>query len=304
MTQNSEKSLTKEASDFAYKLKYEHLTNNALNITRRCILDGISVMIGGTEQDALDVMYRYIKSTDGSPQSRLIGVKDKKYPAHLSALWHGLAGHAMDWDDTQLSVGPGRMYGLLTHPTVPPLSACLSLAETLTNVSGEKFSGKTHLANIFKSKTSAFFLNENQINDEALKKIKLYESIIVDGFTNTIDERLIYSILNLVDQDSKYLLINSETPLGEINFKLPDLASRSKNLLHAKIESPDDDLIFAIILKNFSDRQIKLEKKIIEFIINRIDRSYSKISEFIYKIDEFSLKKKKPINLKTIKEIL
>ena len=123
-------------------------------------------------------------------------------------------------------------------------------------------------------------------------------------YNNKCDEKLMYSIFNLVDQDSKYLLINSETPLGEINFELPDLASRSKNLLHAKIEPPDDDLIFAIILKNFSDRQIKLEKKIIEFIINRIDRSYSKISEFIYKIDELSLKKKKPINLKTIKEIL
>ena len=174
----------------------------------------------------------------------------------------------------------------------------------ILNISGEKFSGKTHLANIFKSKASALFLNENQINDEIFKKIKLYESIIIDGFSNTFDEKLIYSILNLVDQDSKYLLINSETPLGEINFKLPDLASRSKNVLHAKIDPPDDDLIFAIILKNFSDRQIKLEKKIIEFIINRIDRSYGKISEFIYKIDELSLKKKKPINLKTIKEIL
>ena len=174
----------------------------------------------------------------------------------------------------------------------------------ILNISGEKFSGKTHLANIFKSKTSALFLNENQINDEVFKKIKLHESIIIDGFTNTIDEKLTYSILNLIDQDSKYLLIISATPLSEINFDLPDLTSRSKNLLHAKIESPDDDLIFAIILKNFSDRQIKLEKKIIEFIINRIDRSYSKISDFIYKIDELSLKKKKPINLKTIREIL
>ena len=63
-------------------------------------------------------------------------------------------------------------------------------------------------------------------------------------------------------------------------------------------------MIFAIILKNFSDRQIKIEKKIINFIINRIDRSYRKIDEFIYKIDEISLKKKKPINFKTIKEIL
>ena len=174
----------------------------------------------------------------------------------------------------------------------------------ILNISGEKFSGKTHLANIFKSKASAFFLNESQINDEAFKKIKLYESIVIDGFSNTIDERLIYSILNLVDQDSKYLLINTETPLGEIKFKLPDLASRSKNSLQAKIDPPDDELIFALILKNFSDRQIKLEKQIIEFIVNRIERSYSKISEFIYKVDELSLKKKKPINLKTIKEIL
>jgi len=174
----------------------------------------------------------------------------------------------------------------------------------ILNISGEKFSGKTHLANIFKSKSSALFLNENEINNDVFKKIKLYESIIVDGFSNKIDENMTYSIFNLVDQDSKYLLINSETPLGEINFKLPDLVSRSRNLLHAKINPPDDELIFAIILKNFSDRQIKLEKKIIEFIINRIDRSYSKISEFIYKVDELSLKKKKPINLKTIKEIL
>ena len=168
----------------------------------------------------------------------------------------------------------------------------------------EKFSGKTHLANIFKSKSSAIFLNENDINNDVFKKIKLYESIIVDGFSNKIDENLTYSIFNLVDQDNKYLLINSETPLGEINFKLPDLVSRSRNLLHYNINPPNDELIFAIILKNFSDRQIKLEKKIIEFIINRIDRSYSKISEFIYKVDELSLKKKKPINLKTIKEIL
>ena len=174
----------------------------------------------------------------------------------------------------------------------------------ILNISGEKFSGKTHLANIFKLKSSALFLNETEISNEIFKKIKLYESIIIDEFSNTVDENLIYSIFNLVDQDSKYLLINSEIPLSEINFKLPDLVSRSKNSLQARINPPDDELIFAIILKNFSDRQIKLEKQIIEFIVNRVERSYGKISEFIYKVDELSLKKKKPINLKTIKEIL
>ena len=174
----------------------------------------------------------------------------------------------------------------------------------ILNITGEKFSGKTHLANIFKSKTKALLINADKIDEKIFNKINLFESIIIDDFEKFNDERLIYSILNLIEQDNKYLLINSLKPINEIYFELQDLVSRSKNCLIAKIDKPDDDLIFAIILKNFSDRQIKIEKKIIEFIINRIDRSYSKIYEFIYKIDELSLKKKKPINFKTIKEIL
>ena len=63
-------------------------------------------------------------------------------------------------------------------------------------------------------------------------------------------------------------------------------------------------MIYALILKNLSDKQILIEKKLINYIIKRIDRSYSKIYEFIYKIDELSLKKKKSIDLKIIKEVL
>ena len=62
--------------------------------------------------------------------------------------------------------------------------------------------------------------------------------------------------------------------------------------------------MFALILKNLSDRQIYIDKKIIHFIIKRIDRSYGKIFDFIYKIDGISLKRKKPIDFKIIKEAL
>ena len=176
--------------------------------------------------------------------------------------------------------------------------------KNILNISGEKFSGKTHLANIFLSKNKGIKLFDKEIDEHIFKKLKLYENIIIDDYENQCDEKLMYSIFNLVDQDNKFMLINSEQPINEIKFNLPDMISRSKNCLVAKIENPDDELIFAIIIKNFSDRQIKLEKKFIEFIINRIDRSYSKIYEFIYKLDELSLKKKKPINLKTIRELL
>ena len=174
----------------------------------------------------------------------------------------------------------------------------------ILNISGEKFSGKSHLANIFKLKSKAFLIKGNEIDNSIFKSLKLHESIIIDDFEECNEEEILYSIFNLIDQDSKYLLINSLKPINEIKYKLPDLTSRSKNCLYAVIENPDDELLFAIILKNFSDRQIKIEKKIINFIISRIDRSYRKIDEFIYNIDELSLKKKKPINLKTIKEIL
>ena len=77
-----------------------------------------------------------------------------------------------------------------------------------------------------------------------------------------------------------------------------------KNFLLQNIEKPDDELIFALILKNLSDRQISLDKKLIHYIIKRIDRSYGKIIDFIYKIDEVSLKKKRSIDFKIIKDVL
>ena len=176
--------------------------------------------------------------------------------------------------------------------------------KNILNIYGEKFSGKTHLANIFLNKNKGIKVNENEINEEVLKKFKLHENIIIDNYDCKCDEKLMYTIFNLIDQDNKYLIINSIKPINKINFKLNDLKSRSKNCLFAKIDYPDDELMFAIILKNFSDRQIQVDKKLIDFIIKRIDRSYGKIVDFIYKVDELSLKKKKAIDLKTIKEIL
>ena len=172
------------------------------------------------------------------------------------------------------------------------------------NICGDNYSGKSHLANIFLKKFKGVKIDAHSISDENLNEIKVYENIVLENFDRNINEVLIYSLFNLIDQDNKYLIINSRVPINEINFSLSDLKSRTKSCLFAKIEKPDDELMFALILKNFSDRQIVIDKKLIDFIIKRIDRSYSKIFEFIYKIDELSLKKKKPINLKTIKEVL
>ena len=172
------------------------------------------------------------------------------------------------------------------------------------NISGEKFSGKTHLTNIFLKKFNGVRIESSLLNDENIKAIKPYQNIVLENLCLGVNENLIYTLFNIIDQDNKFLVITSTTPIVEINFKLEDLRSRTKNCLLTKIENPDDELMFALILKNLSDRQITLDKKLIDFIIKRVERSYGKIFEFIYKIDKISLKKKKSIDFKIINEAL
>ena len=172
------------------------------------------------------------------------------------------------------------------------------------NISGENFSGKTHLMNIFIKKFNGIKFEASLLKGENLNQIKNQKNIILENLNSNVDEKLVYSLINFIEQDKKFLIITSKLPIVDIKFKLDDLMSRSKNFLLFNIQQPDDELMFALILKNFSDRQISIDKKLINYIIKRIDRSYSKMHEFIYKIDELSLKKKKSINFKIIKEII
>ena len=172
------------------------------------------------------------------------------------------------------------------------------------NISGEKFSGKTHLTNIFLKKFDGIRIESKSLHNDNLKTIKPYQNIVLENINLDVNEKLIYSLFNIIDQDNKFLIITSSKPITEIDFRLEDLKSRTKNCLLAKIENPDDELMFALILKNLSDRQITLDKKLIDYIIKRVERSYGKIFEFIYKIDKISLKKKKSIDFKIINEAL
>ena len=172
------------------------------------------------------------------------------------------------------------------------------------NINGEKYSGKTHLVKIFLKKFQGIFLNADTLSNSDIKNVKIYQNIILDNLSNKINEELFYSLIDIIEKDNKYLIVTSRLPIVNINFSLNDLNSRAKSFLLYNVEKPDDNMMFAIILKNLSDRQIIIDKKLIDFIIKRIERSYSKIFDFIYKIDEISLKRKKSIDFKIIKEAL
>ena len=174
----------------------------------------------------------------------------------------------------------------------------------IVNIFGPSGSGKSHLSSILKTKTKCLEILANELNENIIFEFKTKEVLIIENFNEKIPEELLFSLWNIALQDNKYFLINSIKPISSYKFKLPDLTSRVKSSLNIGIKLPSDDLISAIIAKNFSDKQIMVEEKHIDYIIKRIDRSYEKISQFILTLDRYSLKKKSPFGLKLIKEVL
>ena len=174
----------------------------------------------------------------------------------------------------------------------------------IVNIYGPSGSGKSHLTSILKNKTSFLEIDSRNLNEEIYLKFKTKEALIIENRDEKISEKVLFSIWNIALQDNKYLIINSINPITSYKFKLNDLVSRVNSCLSIGITLPSDDLISVILAKNFSDNQIKVEKKHIDYIIKRIDRSYEKISQFISTLDKYSLEKGSPFSLKLIKEVI
>ena len=172
------------------------------------------------------------------------------------------------------------------------------------NIFGPQGSGKTHLISMLKNKTSAIDVDSNQVTDQIFFEFKLKEVLIIENLKENISENLLYTLYNVAQQDNKYFVLTSREPINKFNFKSMDLKSRVNSTTIIGIDLPSDELISVILSKSFSDKQIKVEKKHIDYIIKRIDRSYEKISQFISTIDKYSLKKGSPFSLKLIKEVL
>jgi len=172
------------------------------------------------------------------------------------------------------------------------------------NIFGPAGSGKSHLASMLKSKTSCLWIDSNELNEKTFLRFKTKETLIIENLNEKISEKLLFTLWNIALQDNKYFLITSTKPLNSYKFKMNDLVSRVNSSLIIGISLPSDDLISVILAKNFSDKQIKIKKKHIDYIIKRIDRSYEKISQFILTLDKYSLKKGSPFSLKLIKEVL
>ena len=173
------------------------------------------------------------------------------------------------------------------------------------NIYGEKGSGKTHLSKILENKIKKIkMISANEINNNIIQDLNRLDCLIVDDFNNDIDEELLYTILNYSKQLNNYVLINSLNSIKNLNFNLKDLESRINSFVFIGIELPTDDILKVIITKTLSDKQISINPKLTDFIINNVERSYQKMFKFIKEVDELSLSTGKSININLIKKVL
>jgi 2-methylcitrate dehydratase PrpD len=130
---------TAAAAEFVDKITFEEIPAEAVRIGTRCLLDGLGLFVAGSEEHTVQLLVDDAAQTGGRPDALLLSRGNTKVPAPMAARVLGTAGHAHDWDDSQVSIDPAHVYGLLTHPTIPPLSSALVMAQKVGGVDGKTF---------------------------------------------------------------------------------------------------------------------------------------------------------------------
>ena len=128
---------TADAVAFIRRTTYRDFPAEAVALGKRCIVDGLGVTLAGSTTEGSGILRDYVRAGGGQEEATAFGTSPCRTSAASAALLNGASGHAMDWDDTQLSTTPDRIFGLLTHPTLPPMTAAIALGERL-RVSGRR----------------------------------------------------------------------------------------------------------------------------------------------------------------------
>jgi len=174
----------------------------------------------------------------------------------------------------------------------------------ILNVFGPRMSGKTFLLTFFANKNSFLKIESKNLNQEILDKALLADALILEDVNININEEFLFLIFNEFKNNNKFLVFSSDVDTSHIQFNLPDLSSRMKSILNLEILNPSDNLLYSILLKELSSRQISIKPELLSYIIKRIERTYSSVNIFVNNIDKASLQKKKRIDLQLINQVL
>ncbi|MBF97266.1 MAG: hypothetical protein CFH34_00672 [Alphaproteobacteria bacterium MarineAlpha9_Bin4] len=170
-------------------------------------------------------------------------------------------------------------------------------------IEGPRASGKSHLVRVWQKKSNCSIFDSEQVNEERINA-KDNKNIAIENLENINNFEFFLHLINYKKEKKLNFLLTSSISISSLNISLKDIKSRLLELPKVKISLPTDNIIKGLIFKLMKDKGVLIDNKLIDFMINRIERSYEGINDFIQELNKVSLEKKKNISKLMIKEVL
>lgn len=155
---------------------------------------------------------------------------------------------------------------------------------------GPSGSGKTHLAHIWASTAGAKIMEPDTLAELVHPTVVAGGAIAIEDVApDAVPEAALFHLINSVREAGASLLITSQTPAEEWHVSLPDLRSRLRMAAPAALGAPDDELLRKVLVKLFADRQLVVDKPLIDYLISRMERSLNAAAILVETLDREAL---------------
>ena len=172
------------------------------------------------------------------------------------------------------------------------------------NIFGPSGSGKTHLSCLWPGRHEAVLLQGLAHFDEELFAERRHVLLDDFGQPDRYDDTALFHLFNHINSCSGTLLILSQQPVAHYSSELSDLLSRLRSVSAQEIHLPDDGLLRDVLAKHFTDRQCAVSAQILDYIVNRMERSFAAAQQIASDIDELALARKTPVSLSVARQVL
>ena len=170
---------------------------------------------------------------------------------------------------------------------------------------GPEGCGKTHLAHLWQQQSDAKFIDKTLFaTDEETVFLPAAHYVLDDVEALLQNEEALLHFLNTILENNSFLLITARSPASQLTLSLADLASRMRALPSLSVTSPDDALLHAILVKHFSDRQLRIEPEVVHYLLSRVERSFSAVKSLVEYIDSHALAEKRNITIPFVRSLI
>jgi DnaA regulatory inactivator Hda len=165
--------------------------------------------------------------------------------------------------------------------------------------------GKSHLAQVFAARSDAHVLHAAAIkNSQIAELVSTQQAVVVEDADQGMDETAMFHLYNAIKEAKGWMLLTCRDAPARWGVALPDLRSRLAAVQAVRIEPPDDDMMQAVLVKLFADRQIAIAPDVVAYLVRHMERTFAKARQIVDLADRESLAGQRPVTVPFVKTLL